>query len=131
MLSDPIADMLTRIRNALMANKDSVNAPASQFKEEILKLLAREGYIRSYEHFEQDEKPAFRVNLKYGPRRQRVIQHIRRISRPGRRVYVSAKQVSSVRHGLGIAIVSTSKGLLLDREARRLGVGGELICEVW
>lgn len=131
MTSDPIADMLTRIRNALMVHKDSVDVPASRFKESIVNLLVREGFLKGYEKVEADGKPILRLALKYGARREQVIQHIRRISRPGRRVYVAADEVPVVRRGLGMAIISTSKGVLIDREARKLGVGGELICEVW
>ncbi|ADH64734.1 MAG: 30S ribosomal protein S8 [Deinococcota bacterium] len=131
MNSDPIADMLTRIRNALIVHKESVDVPASRFKEEIARILVREGFLKGYEKVEVEGKPVLRLALKYGPRREKVIQHIRRVSRPGRRVYVTAGQVPVVRKGLGMAIISTSKGVLVDREARKLGVGGELICEVW
>ena len=138
MLTDPIADMLTRIRNATRVYKESTDVPASRFKEEILRILAREGFIKGYERVDVDGKPYLRVYLKYGPRRQgpdprpeQVIHHIRRISKPGRRVYVGVKEIPRVRRGLGIAILSTSKGVLTDREARKPGVGGELICEVW
>ncbi|HEU4742888.1 MAG TPA: 30S ribosomal protein S8 [Meiothermus sp.] len=131
MNSDPIADMLTRIRNALIVHKESVDVPASRFKEEIARILVREGFLKGYEKVEVEGKPVLRLVLKYGPRREKVIQHIRRVSRPGRRVYVTAGQVPVVRKGLGMAIISTSKGVLVDREARKLGVGGELICEVW
>lgn len=131
MNSDPIADMLTRIRNALIVHKESVDVPASRFKEEIARILVREGFLNGYEKVEVEGKPVLRLALKYGPRREKVIQHIRRVSRPGRRVYVTAGQVPVVRKGLGMAIISTSKGVLVDREARKLGVGGELICEVW
>lgn len=131
MNSDPIADMLTRIRNALIVHKESVDVPASRFKEEIARILVREGFLKGYEKVEVEGKPVLRLALKYGPRREKVIQHIRRVSRPGRRVYVTAGQVPVVRKGLGMAIISTSKGVLVDREARKLGVGGELIREVW
>ncbi|PZA05716.1 MULTISPECIES: 30S ribosomal protein S8 [unclassified Meiothermus] len=131
MNSDPIADMLTRIRNALIVYKESVDVPASRFKEEIARILVREGFLKGYEKVEVEGKPVLRLALKYGPRREQVIRHIRRVSRPGRRVYVTAGQVPVVRKGLGMAIISTSKGVLVDREARKLGVGGELICEVW
>ncbi len=131
MYSDPISDMLTRIRNGIQVNKHSVDVPASRFKEQIAKLLVREGFLLGLEKVDLEGKPFIRVALRYGPNRQGVIQHIRRVSRPGRRVYVSAEQVPVVRRGLGMAIISTSKGVLLDREARRLGVGGEVICEVW
>ena len=139
MLTDPIADMLTRIRNATMVYKDEVDIPASKFKEEILKILAQEGYIKGYERVEKDGKPYLRAYLKYGPviktpkgrRPEQVIKSIRRVSKPGRRVYVSAREVPVVKKGLGIAILSTSKGVMTDREARRQGIGGEVICEVW
>lgn len=131
MYSDPISDMLTRIRNGIQVNKHSVDVPASRFKEQIAKLLVREGFLLGLEKVDLEGKPFIRVALRYGPNRQGVIQHIRRVSRPGRRVYVSAEQVPVIRRGLGMAIISTSKGVLLDREARRLGVGGEVICEVW
>jgi small subunit ribosomal protein S8 len=114
-----------------MVYKESVEVPASKFKEQIAQLLVREGYLKGLERIEVDGKPFLRLILKYGPRREKVIQHIRRVSRPGRRVYVSAENVPVVRRGLGTAIISTSKGVLVDREARRLGVGGEVICEVW
>ncbi|MER3443105.1 30S ribosomal protein S8 [Calidithermus terrae] len=131
MYSDPIADMLTRIRNGLTVHKESVEVPASKFKEQIAQLLVREGYLKGLERVEVEGKPYLRLILKYGPRREKVIQHIQRVSRPGRRVYVNAENVPVVRKGLGTAIISTSKGVLVDREARRLGVGGEIICEVW
>jgi len=139
MLTDPIADMLTRIRNATMVYKDQVDVPASRFKEEILRILAREGYIKGYERVEVEGKPYLRVFLKYGPvrktargrRPEQVIKSIRRVSKPGRRVYVSAREVPVVKKGLGIAILSTSKGVMTDREARRQNVGGEVVCEVW
>lgn len=131
MLSDPIADMLTRIRNGLVVHKDLVDVPASKFKQEIANILVKEGFLKSVEKLEVEGKPFLRLALKYGPRREKVIQHIQRVSRPGRRVYVTAENVPNVRRGLGVAIVSTSKGLLPDREARKLGVGGEVICEVW
>jgi len=101
MNSDPIADMLTRIRNALIVHKESVDVPASRFKEEIARILVREGFLKGYEKVEVEGKPVLRLALKYGPRREKVIQHIRRVSRPGRRVYVTAGQVPVVRKGLG------------------------------
>jgi small subunit ribosomal protein S8 len=131
MLSDPIADMLTRIRNGVQVYKESVDVPASKFKEQIAAILVREGFLKKVERIDINGKPFLRLTLKYGPRRKRVINHIRRVSRPGRRVYVTAENLPNVRRGLGLAIVSTSKGLLPDREARKLGVGGEVICEVW
>jgi small subunit ribosomal protein S8 len=131
MLSDPIADMLTRIRNGIMVHKVAVEMPASKFKQQVASILVKEGFLKSLEAVEVDGKPVLRITLKYGPRREQVITHIKRVSRPGRRVYVTADSVPNVRRGLGLAIVSTSKGLLPDREARKLGVGGEVVCEVW
>ncbi len=139
MLTDPIADMLTRIRNATMVFKETVDVPASKFKEEIAKILVQEGYLKAYEVVEIGGRPHLRLTLKYGPvrktargrRPEQVIKHIRRVSKPGRRVYVSAREVPVVKRGLGIAIISTSKGVMTDREARRAGVGGEVVCEVW
>jgi small subunit ribosomal protein S8 len=131
MFSDPIADMLTRIRNGLVVRKESVDVPASKFKEQIAAILVKEGFLKGMERHENEGKPLLRLFLKYGPRREQVIQHIQRVSRPGRRVYVGAENVPNVRRGLGLAIISTSKGLLPDREARKLGVGGEVVCEVW
>ncbi|MFC6591773.1 30S ribosomal protein S8 [Deinococcus lacus] len=133
MVSDPIADMLTRIRNATRGYKESVDVPASKFKEELAKLLLQEGYIASVERTrrEGEQFDVLRIGLKYGAKREQVIKHIERISRPGRRAYLSAESVPRIRNGLGLAVVSTSKGLLPDREARKQGVGGELICVLW
>lgn len=133
MLSDPIADMLTRIRNATRAYKESVDIPASKFKEELAKLLVREGYIAGVERVrpEGQKFDVLRLTLKYGQKREQVIKHIERVSRPGRRAYVSAENLPRIQRGLGLAVVSTSKGLLPDREARKQGVGGEVICVLW
>ena len=133
MLSDPIADMLTRIRNATRTHKETVNIPASRFKEELAKLLVREGYVASVERLvpEGQKFDVLRVTLKYGEKREQVIKHIERISRPGRRSYVSADNLPRIQRGLGLAVVSTSKGLLPDREARKQGVGGEVVCVLW
>jgi small subunit ribosomal protein S8 len=131
MYSDPLADMLTRIRNAIQVYKPDLLVPASHFKEEVARLLAQEGFLAGVERVEVEGKPYLRLRLRYGPRREKVIQHIRRISRPGRRVYASADRIPVVRRGLGVVIVSTSQGLMVDREARRRHIGGELICEVW
>ena len=132
MLTDPIADMLTRIRNANSGHKESVDVPASKFKEQIAKILEAEGYIKSVERFKLESGfDVIRIGLKYGVKRELVIKSIKRISRPGRRAYVSSENLPKIRAGLGIAIVSTSKGLMVDRDARKTGVGGEVICEVW
>lgn len=133
MLSDPIADMLTRIRNGTRVYKESVDVPASKFKEQLAKLLLREGFVSSVERTREEGavSDVLRIGLKYGPKREQVIKHIERISRPGRRAYVGAEQLPRVQKGLGLAVVSTSKGLLADREARKAGVGGEVVCVVW
>ena len=132
MLTDPIADMLTRIRNANSGHKESVDVPASKFKEQIAKILEAEGYVKSVERVKLESGfDAIRIGLKYGVKRELVIKSIKRISRPGRRAYVSSENLPKIRAGLGIAIVSTSKGLMVDRDARKAGVGGEVVCEVW
>lgn len=131
MYTDPIADMLTRIRNATAVAAADVKVPASKFKKAIAELLVREGYLKSVKQVEVDGKPVLTIGLKYGPRRKSLINHIARVSRPGRRAYFKSKEVPVVRGGLGVAIVSTSQGLMPDREARRTNMGGEVICEVW
>lgn len=133
MLSDPIADMLTRIRNATRTHKETVNIPASKFKEQLANVLVQEGYVQSVERVrpEGEKFDVLRVTLKYGAKREQVIKHIERISRPGRRAYVSADNLPRIQRGLGLAVVSTSRGLLPDREARKQGVGGEVICVLW
>ncbi|MPY68339.1 30S ribosomal protein S8 [Deinococcus sp. SDU3-2] len=133
MLSDPIADMLTRIRNATRTFKESVDIPASKFKEQLAQVLLQEGYVSSVERLrpEGQKFDVLRLTLKYGAKREQVIKHIERVSRPGRRAYVSAENLPRVQRGLGVAVVSTSKGLLPDREARKQGVGGEVVCVIW
>jgi len=132
MQTDPIADMLTRIRNAVAIANASVDVPASKFKKALAEVLVREGYLKSVEDATgADGHPVLRLGLKYGPRRASVIHELKRVSSPGRRAYAKAKHVPVVRGGLGIAIVSTPMGLLVDRDARRKNVGGEVICEVW
>jgi small subunit ribosomal protein S8 len=132
MLSDPIADMLTRIRNAVNGYKESVDIPASKFKEQLAGVLLSEGFVKSVERVKLESGfEIIRVGLKYGAKREQVIKSIKRISRPGRRAYVSHENLPRIHRGLGVAVVSTSKGLMVDREARKLGVGGEVVCEVW
>lgn len=131
MQTDPIADMLTRIRNAVAKSDASVMVPASKFKAALARLLVEEGYLKSVEQAEKDGKPYLRIGLKYGHKRSPVIHSIQRVSTPGRRAYAKAAHVPVVRGGLGLAVISTSTGLLADREARRKNVGGEIICEVW
>ena len=128
-VNDPIADMLTRIRNANMVYHESVDIPISKMKLGIAKILKSEGYIRNYKVLNDPKKPSgtIKVFLNYGPNRERVVQGLRRMSKPGRRIYVGKDKLPRVMGGLGIAIVSTSQG----KEARKLGVGGEVICYVW
>lgn len=129
-MTDPLGDMLTRIRNGQRANKSTVDAPASNLRERVLEVLKREGYIRGYERAEQEGHPVFRIELKYFEG-QPVIRTITRISKPGRRVYSSVKDLPRVRNGLGISIVSTPKGVLSDAEARDANVGGEILCTIF
>ncbi len=130
-LSDPIADMLTRIRNANTALNEKTDIPASKMSEDIAKILKAEGYIDDYKLIENQKQGVLRVFLKYGPDRARTISGLRRTSKPGRRVYRGAKELPRVVGGLGIAIISTPKGMLTDRQAREANVGGEVVCEVW
>ncbi|OAA30852.1 30S ribosomal protein S8 [Kosmotoga arenicorallina S304] len=134
MWSDPIADMLTRIRNANAAMKESVDLPASNLKRAVLDILKKEGYIEDYKYIEDGKQGILKVFLKYkGDRRnrQRVISGIVRVSKPGRRIYVGKDELPKVKSGMGIAIVSTSHGVITDKDARKAGVGGEVICYVW
>ena len=130
-MTDPIADMLTRIRNASMVYHDSVDVPASNLKKELARILKQEGFIRDYRVIDDGKQGIVRLYLKYGPNKQRVIAGLKRISKPGRRVYARRDQIPRVLGGLGIAVLSTSKGVMTDKEARRQGVGGEVICYVW
>ena len=134
-MTDPIADMLTRIRNATLAHHTRVDVPASTLKVEIARILEREGYIQGFKVVEPDGEDhvqaQLRLVLKYGPRGERVITGIERVSRPGRRVYFGTAEVPSVFGGLGTSILTTSRGVMTGREARREGVGGEVLCNVW
>ena len=130
-LTDPIADFLTRIRNANMAKHDSVEIPASNIKKSLTEILKQEGFIRDYEVTEDGKQGVIKITLKYGPNGERVISGLKRISKPGLRNYVSADNQPKVLNGLGIAIVSTSAGILTDKEAREKNVGGEVIAYVW
>lgn len=129
--TDPIADMLTAIRNALQARHAKVDVPASRIKGEIARVLKEEGFVAAYKVIEEEHRKALRVYLKYGPNRERVISGLRRISTPGRRVYRGRTDFRPVKGGMGINILSTPKGVMTGRQARREGVGGELLCEVW
>ncbi|MDQ7007001.1 MAG: 30S ribosomal protein S8 [Acidobacteriota bacterium] len=130
-MTDPIADMLTRIRNALMAEHRTVVLPSSRIKREIAQILKSEGYISDFRHEDDGAQGVLHVELKYGPEGERVISGLRRISRPGRRVYIGRKEIPDVLGGMGITILSTSKGVLDGRSARQHGVGGERLCDVW
>ncbi|GAD13886.1 30S ribosomal protein S8 [Geobacillus kaustophilus GBlys] len=123
--------MLTRIRNANMVRHEKLEVPASKIKREIAEILKREGFIRDYEYIEDNKQGILRIFLKYGPNNERVITGLKRISKPGLRVYVKAHEVPRVLNGLGIAILSTSQGILTDKEARQKGTGGEVIAYVW
>lgn len=130
-MTDPIADMLTRIRNANTVGHDTVDIPASKMKKSIAGILTEEGYIKGFEVIEDNKQGIIRVQMKYGPAKERVITGIKKISKPGLKVYAKADEVPRVLGGLGIAIISTSNGVISDKEARKLGVGGEVICYVW
>jgi small subunit ribosomal protein S8 len=130
-VTDPVADLLTRIRNANLAGKEDLLVPASKMSEAILKILAAEGFIAGYGREGEGVHQGFRVALKYGAKRERAITGLRRISKPGRRVYVPRDELPRVMGGLGVAIVSTSQGILTDRDAARKGIGGEVLAFVW
>jgi small subunit ribosomal protein S8 len=133
-ISDPISDMLTRVRNGMLAGQQLVSMPSSKLKLEIARILKEEGYIMGFESAQENEHPILRIRLKYvGERRARrpVITGLRRVSRPGSRTYVSRDKIPWVRSGMGIAILTTPKGVMTGIRARQLGVGGELLCEVW
>jgi small subunit ribosomal protein S8 len=130
-MTDPIADFLTRIRNALMARHETMDIPASKLKWRLAEILKAEGYITDAQLVGEGHHQVIRISLKYDPGEVSVIQSLRRISKPGRRTYVTANQLPRVLNGLGIAIISTSRGVMSDRECRRLNVGGEVLCQVW
>jgi small subunit ribosomal protein S8 len=130
-ITDPVADMLTRVRNALHARHAQVDIPHSRLKAQIAEILQREGYVDDVEILPKGVQSAIRIKLKYTAERKSTIAGLRRISKPGLRVYSGRKQIPPVQGGLGISIVSTSKGVMTDREARRSGVGGEVLCQVW
>lgn len=131
MMTDPIADMLTRIRNGNNAKHDSVDIPASNIKKEVAQILLDEGFIKGFDIIEDRKQGIIRMELKYGQYNEKVISGIKRISKPGLRVYVKGDEVPRVLGGLGIAILSTSKGIKTDKDARKEGIGGEVICYVW
>ena len=129
--TDSIADMITRIRNANSAKHDSVEIPASNIKKAIAQVLLDEGYIQSWTYIEDGKQGIIKVALKYGPNKSQVIQGLRRVSKPGLRIYAASEELPKVMHGLGIAIVSTSKGVMTDRAARKEHIGGEVLAFVW
>jgi len=130
-MTDPIADMLTRIRNALIAKHEQVEMPSSKIKLEIARILKAEGYIKNFKIIQEGKKEYLRIFLKYDENKNPAIAGLERVSKPGRRVYVGVDDIPLVRRGLGIAIVSTSRGVLTDQQARKMRVGGEVICKVW
>ena len=130
-MSDPLADMLTRIRNAVMVKFDSVEMPKSNVKIDIARVLKEEGFINDFRVSEKDVQGTLTLELKYGPHRESVITGIKRVSKPGLRQYAKAKDVPVVLNGLGISIISTSKGIITDKAARATNTGGEILCEVW
>ncbi len=131
MMTDPIADMLTRIRNAVRVERPHVTMPLSKVKRGLADVLKREGYIWGYEEVEAKPVAELRIELKYGPNGERVIRHLKRVSKPGRRVYRRADGLRPILNGLGISILSTSRGVISDREARQRNLGGEVLCELW
>ena len=130
-MTDPIADMLTRVRNASSVQHDTVDIPASNIKKEIARILLEEGYIKGYDVIEDGKQGLIRMQLKYGKNGEKVITGIKKISKPGMRVYADRNNVPKVLNGIGISVISTSKGIVTDKEARKLGVGGEVLAFVW
>jgi len=131
MVNDPVADLLTRIRNANLIFKNKVKLPTSNFKEKIVSVFKKEGFIKGYNVIEKEQKKSLLIYLKYGNKGERVITHLERVSKPGRRVYVNKEKLPNLLGGLGVCILSTSKGIVTGKEARKLGVGGEMLCYIW
>jgi small subunit ribosomal protein S8 len=130
-ISDPIADMLTRVRNAVKAKMNSVDVPASKLKTELARVMKDEGYIKNYKFIQDGKQGLLRVYLKYGPGQQATIYGLERVSKPSRRIYVKSREIKPVFNGMGVAILSTSKGIMTDRKARQENVGGEVLCNIW
>ena len=130
-MTDPIADLLTRIRNANVVKHEIVEVPSSTIKKEIANIMLQEGYLKNIEEYNDGVVPMMRLAMKYGQNKERVITGLKRISKPGLRVYSKNEDIPKVLNGLGVAIISTSKGLVADREAKKLGLGGEVICYIW
>jgi small subunit ribosomal protein S8 len=131
MMTDPIADMLTRIRNAVRVERPQIEMPISKVKRGLADVLKREGYIWDWSEVDGSPVKLLRIDLKYGPNGEQVIRHIKRVSKPGRRIYSGARELKPVLQGLGIQVVSTSRGVVSDREARQKNLGGEVLCEIW
>ncbi len=131
MMTDPIADMLTRVRNANMVRHKTVEIPASNVKRAIAFIMKQEGFIKDFEFIKDQKQGRLRLHLKYGPNQERIISGLKRISKPGLRVYVKKDELPKVLGGLGIAVISTSQGLMSDRQARETGAGGEVLCYIW
>jgi small subunit ribosomal protein S8 len=129
--TDPMADFLSRIRNAIHARKDRVEAPWSRLKESVTKVLQEEGFLGEYSVLEEGQKATLRLWLKYDAKGRPIVTGLKRVSRPGRRVYVGANEIPLVQNGLGVNVLSTSSGILVDRQARKMHVGGEILCSVW
>ncbi len=130
-ITDPIADMLTRIRNANSAKHETVDIPASKMKKAIAEILSEEGYIKNYQVIEDNKQGVIRIALKYGPSKEKVISGLKRVSKPGLRIYAGAEELPRVLKGLGIAIISTSKGVMTDKKARKENIGGEVLAFIW
>ncbi|AEF16404.1 ribosomal protein S8 [Thermoanaerobacterium xylanolyticum LX-11] len=130
-MTDPIADMLTRIRNANIVRHETVEIPASNTKRAIAMIMLREGFIKAVEEIDDGKQGILKITLKYGPNKERVISGLKRISKPGLRVYAKSNEIPRVLGGLGMAIISTSKGIMTDKEAKKEGVGGEVLCYIW
>ena len=130
-MTDPLADMLTRIRNAGMVKFETVEMPLSKVKTGVAAILKTEGFINDYQVLDTDTQGVLRIEMKYDQNNERIITNLKRVSKPGRRIYVKHDQIPKVMSGLGIAIISTSKGIFTDKEARAMKIGGELLCEVW
>ena len=130
-ITDPIADMLTRIRNGVKAKFNSVDIPASKLKTEMARVMKDEGYIRNYKFIQDGKQGVLRVYLRYGPGQKAVIYGLQRVSKPSRRIYVKSNDIKPVYNGMGISILSTSKGIMTDKRARQENVGGEILCNIW
>lgn len=130
-ITDPIADMLTRIRNANSAKHETVDVPASNMKKAIAEILNEEGYIKNYQVIEDGKQGVIRIALKYGPNKEKVISGLKRVSKPGLRIYAGAQELPRVLKGLGIAVISTSKGVMTDKKARKENIGGEVLAYIW